>query len=90
MIEQKKEPEVDKKKKINPEKKNTGRRADFHLPESESDFSEEHFTLPHLPVEAPAVDSHPIVHPDIAAQCEMFPVSTTCHNSTFLLQGDAP
>lgn len=77
---------VDKKTKINPEEENTGRRADLHLPESQSDCSEECFTLPHLPAEATAVDSHPIIHLDIAERCEMFPVSTTLHNSAPLLR----
>lgn len=40
--------EVDKK--IKPEEGNTGRRGDLHLLHSESDCSEERFTLPHLPV----------------------------------------
>lgn len=54
--------EVLKKTKIKPEEENTARRADLHLPDSKSDCSEERFTLPHLPAEATAVDSHPIIH----------------------------
>lgn len=82
--------EVNKKTKINPEQGNTGRQGDLHLLESESDCSEERFIRPHLPVGATAVDSHAIIHPDIAERRMKFPVSPTLHNSTALLQRDAP
>lgn len=71
--------------KINLEEENAVRCTGLHLPDSQSDCSEERFTLPHLTIEATAGDSHPIRHLDVVGRYEMFPVSTTHHNSAMLL-----
>lgn len=68
----------------------SGRPANLHLTEGKSDCSKEHFALPHLLAEAPDVESNPIIHADVVEPYEMFPVSIPHHNSTILLQRDAP
>lgn len=82
--------EVDKNTKECNERALSGRPANLHLTEGKSDCSEEPFALPHLPDEAPDVESNPIIHTDVAERCEMFPVSISRHNSTILLQRDTP
>lgn len=81
---------MDKNTKECSESALSGRPAILHLTEGKSDCSKEQFALPHLPVEAPDVESNPIIHTDVEERCEMFPVSVARHNSTILLQRDAP